>query len=137
MSIVKLSGGGLFILNPIAATRELLDMVHELEKQHGPVKHVVLSTVAIEHKAYAAVWTSKFNLCFNFGCVGVCVRRCSLQSVECISRRSCPSLGLSNGRGAELARRGYIPLQRHFALAARFLSRLVLEHEPPPHQLPI
>ena len=55
MSIVKLSGGGLFILNPIAATRELLDMVHELEKQHGPVKHVVLSTVAIEHKAYAGV----------------------------------------------------------------------------------
>ena len=53
MSIVKLSGGGLFILNPIAATRELLDMVHSLEKQHGPVKHVVLSTVAIEHKAYA------------------------------------------------------------------------------------
>merc|ERR1711924_578527 len=39
MSIVKLSGGGLFILNPIAATRELLDMVHSLEKEHGPVKH--------------------------------------------------------------------------------------------------
>ena len=93
MSIVKLSGGGLFILNPIAATRELLDMVHELEKQHGPVKHVVLSTVAIEHKAYAAVWTSKFNLCFNSGSLEVCVRCCSLQSVEGIPRRSCPSLG--------------------------------------------
>ena len=101
---MKLSGGGLFILNPIAATRELLDMVHSLEKQHGPVKHVVLSTVAIEHKAYAAVWTSKFNLCFNSGSLEVCVRCCSLQSVECISRRSCPSLGLSEGRGAEIAR---------------------------------
>ena len=78
---VKLSTGGLFILNPIAATRELLDMVHELEKQHGPVKHVVLSTVAIEHKAYAAVWTSKFNLCFNSGFVGVWVRCYSPYSV--------------------------------------------------------
>ena len=104
MSIVKLRGGGLFILNPIAATRELLDMVRELEKQHGPVKHVVLSTVAIEHKAYAAVWTSKFNLCFNSGSLEVCVRCGSLPSVECISRRSCPSLGLSEGRGAEIAR---------------------------------
>ena len=105
MSIVKLRGGGLFILNPIAATRELLDMVHDLEKQHGPVKHVVLSTVAIEHKTYAAVWTSKFNLCFNSGSLEVCVRCCSLQSVECISRRSCPSLSRKHGRGAEIARR--------------------------------
>ena len=100
---MKRSGGGLFILNPIAATRELLDMVHSLEKEHGPVKHVVLSTVAIEHKAYAAVWTSKFNLCFNSGFVGVWVRCGSLQAVECISRRSCPSLGLPEGRGAEMA----------------------------------
>ena len=29
---------------------------------------------------------------FNFWCVVVCVRCCSLQSVACISRRSCPSL---------------------------------------------
>ena len=47
-----------------------------------------------------SVWKSKFNLCFNFGCVAVGARCCSLQSVECISRRSCPSLGLSEGRGA-------------------------------------
>ena len=40
--------GGLWILNPIAATRELLDMVRSLEREHGPVKHVVLGTVAIE-----------------------------------------------------------------------------------------
>ena len=102
MSIVKLSGGGLFILNPIAATRELLDMVHSLEKEHGPVKHVVLSTVAIEHKTYCGVWKSKFNLCFNFGFVGVWVRCYSPYWVECISRGSCPSLGLSEGRGAEI-----------------------------------
>ena len=67
MSIVKLSGGGLFILNPIAATRELLDMVHGLEKQHGPVKHVVLSTVAIEHKTYCGCVDIKVQLVLQFG----------------------------------------------------------------------
>ena len=67
MSIVKLSTGGLFILNPIAATRELLDMVHELEKQHGPVKHVVLSTVAIEHKTYCGCVDIKVQLVLQFG----------------------------------------------------------------------
>jgi hypothetical protein len=63
MSIIKLSTGGLFILNPIAATRELLEMVHSLERVHGPVKHVVLSTVAIEHKTYAGVFAQKFPSC--------------------------------------------------------------------------
>ena len=60
MTIVKLSGGGLWVLNPIAATRELLDMVRSLERVHGPVKHVVLGTVAIEHKTYAGVFSQKF-----------------------------------------------------------------------------
>ena len=46
----------------------------------------------------------KFNLCFNSGSLSLVMRCCSLQSVECISRRSCPSLGLSDDRGAEIAR---------------------------------
>ena len=33
-----------------------------------------------------------FNSCFNLRGVVVCVRCCALHSVECISRRSCPSL---------------------------------------------
>ena len=33
------------------------------------------------------------------------MRCCSLDTVECISRRSCPSLGRNQGRGAEIARR--------------------------------
>ena len=45
---------------------------------------------------------SKFNSCFNFGCVGVWVRCCSLYDEECISRRSCLSLSLSEDRGAEI-----------------------------------
>ena len=35
-------------------------MVKDLEKQHGPVKHVALGSVAIEHKVYAGVFAQKF-----------------------------------------------------------------------------
>ena len=51
---------------------------------------------------FKPVWKSKFNLCFNLRCVGACVRCYSPYWVECISRGSCPSLGLSGGRGAEI-----------------------------------
>ena len=50
------------------------------------------------------------NLCgnqlqapFNLGSPAVGVRCCSLYGVEGIPRRSCPSLGLSDDRGAEIA----------------------------------
>lgn len=60
MTIIKLSGGGLFVYNPVAATPELLDMVNELVEQYGPIKHISLGTVAIEHKVYAGVFAQKF-----------------------------------------------------------------------------
>ena len=60
MTVIKLSGGGLFVYDPIAATPELLSYVKDLEKQHGPVKHIVLGSVAIEHKVYAGVFAQKF-----------------------------------------------------------------------------
>ena len=46
----------------------------------------------------------KLQAPFNRGSLVVCVRCGSLHAVECIPRRSCPSLGLSEGRGAEIAR---------------------------------
>ena len=58
--IVKLKDGGLFVYNPVAATRECLELVHELEKQYGPVKHIVLGSVALEHKVYTGVFAQKF-----------------------------------------------------------------------------
>lgn len=61
MTIVKLSTGGLFVYDPIAATPECLSFVKELEKEHGPVKHIVLGSVAIEHKTYAGVFAQKFK----------------------------------------------------------------------------
>lgn len=63
MTVIKLSeeaGGGLFVYDPIAATPELLGYVRALEEEHGPVRHVVLGTVAIEHKTYAGVFAQKF-----------------------------------------------------------------------------
>ena len=59
-TIIKLSGGGLFVYNPVAATKEFVGMVKDLEKQHGPVKHIALGSVAIEHKVYAGVFAQKF-----------------------------------------------------------------------------
>ena len=67
---------------------------------------------------------SKVKLCFNSGSLGVWVRCCSLYAVDCIRGTECPSLGRNQGRGAEIARRGYMPLERDFALAARLLARL-------------
>lgn len=45
------AGGGLLIYNPVAPTPQLLQMIHALEQTHGPVRHLVLGTVALEHKA--------------------------------------------------------------------------------------
>lgn len=54
MTVIKLSeasGGGLWILNPLAPTPQLISEVRRLESLHGPVRHIVLGTVALEHKA--------------------------------------------------------------------------------------
>ena len=60
MTIVKLSSGGLFVYDPIAATPECLSFVKDLVKEYGPIKHIVLGSVAIEHKVYAGVFAQKF-----------------------------------------------------------------------------
>ena len=58
--IVKLKEGGLFVYNPVAATQECLELVHELVDKYGPVKHIVLGSVALEHKVYTGVFAQKF-----------------------------------------------------------------------------
>lgn len=60
MTLCKLSSGGLLVYNPIAATQECLGLVNEIAKEHGPVKHIVVGSVALEHKAYAGVFAQKF-----------------------------------------------------------------------------
>lgn len=61
MTVIKLSGGGLLVYNPIAATRECLNLVRELVDRHGPIKHIVVGSVALEHKVYAGVFGQKFK----------------------------------------------------------------------------
>ena len=61
MTVIKLQGGGLFVYNPVAATPELVGYIRALEKEHGEVKHIVLGSVAIEHKAYCGVFAQKFS----------------------------------------------------------------------------
>lgn len=45
MTIIKLKGEGLFIYDPVAATPEVVSYIRELEKLHGPVKHIVVGSV--------------------------------------------------------------------------------------------
>jgi hypothetical protein len=59
-TVVKLSEGGLFVYNPVAATPEFVDMLKDLISRHGPLKHIVVGSVALEHKVYAGVLAQKF-----------------------------------------------------------------------------
>lgn len=61
--VVRLSneaGGGLLIYNPVAPTPQLLEMVRKLEEKYGPVRHLVLGTVALEHKATFGPFAENF-----------------------------------------------------------------------------
>jgi hypothetical protein len=59
--IVRLKEGGLFVYNPVAATHECLELVNDLVRKYGPVKHIVLGSVALEHKVYTGVFAQKFK----------------------------------------------------------------------------
>jgi hypothetical protein len=60
MTIIKMSDGGLFVYDPVAATPECIDLVSEIVAQHGPIKHIAVGSVALEHKAYGGVFAQKF-----------------------------------------------------------------------------
>jgi hypothetical protein len=63
-TVIKLStaaGGGLLIHNPVAPTDECVELVKRLEARHGPVRHIVLGTLGLEHKAFVG----PFSKCFN------------------------------------------------------------------------
>ena len=59
MTVVKLAGtGGLFVYAPVAPTGECLRLLSEIEALHGPVTHILLPTLAIEHKSFAAAFAN-------------------------------------------------------------------------------
>ena len=46
--VIKLSkdaGGGLFVHNPVAPTKQLIGMMKDLERRCGPVRHIVLGMI--------------------------------------------------------------------------------------------
>ncbi|MEO1094279.1 MAG: DUF4336 domain-containing protein [Cyanobacteria bacterium J06638_28] len=61
MTIVKLQPAGLLVYSPVAPTAECLAMVRSLERQHGPVQYIVMSTTTgIEHKVFAGPFARQF-----------------------------------------------------------------------------
>ncbi|MHA7927727.1 MAG: DUF4336 domain-containing protein, partial [Marinobacter sp.] len=59
-TVIRLGTGGLWVHNPVAPTPQLLQMMKRLEEQYGPVKHIVLGTLALEHKATFGPFCQKF-----------------------------------------------------------------------------
>ena len=60
-TIIKLKSGGLFIYNPVAPTPECVSIVRALEQEHGCVRHIVLGTLGLEHKALAGPFSQYFK----------------------------------------------------------------------------
>lgn len=60
MTVVAMEQGGLFVYAPVAPTAELRAMLQPLVDAHGPVKHVVLPSVAPEHKVLAGPFARTF-----------------------------------------------------------------------------
>lgn len=58
--VIVLKSGGLFVYNPVAPTPQLLQMMQRLVDKYGPVKHIVLGTVALEHKATFGAFASYY-----------------------------------------------------------------------------
>ena len=52
--------GGLFVYAPVAPTKECLALMQRLIDKHGPVKTIVLPSVAVEHKVNAGPFARTF-----------------------------------------------------------------------------
>ncbi|MBD2489690.1 DUF4336 domain-containing protein [Aulosira sp. FACHB-615] len=61
MTVVKLTGGGLLVYAPVAATKECVRMVQELVAKHGEVKYIILPTSSgLEHKVFVGPFARNF-----------------------------------------------------------------------------
>lgn len=57
---IHVGEGGLLIYAPVAPTEECIELVRNLERVAGPVRAIVLPSLAIEHKAFAGHFASFF-----------------------------------------------------------------------------
>ncbi|MBD1903213.1 DUF4336 domain-containing protein [Coleofasciculus sp. FACHB-125] len=61
MTVVKLSEGGLLVYAPVAATKECIRLVQELEAKYGDVKYIILPTASgLEHKVFVGPFARRF-----------------------------------------------------------------------------
>lgn len=63
-TVVKVGDGDaayLWVHNPVAPTEECITLMRNLEAQHGPVRHIVLGTLGLEHKALAGPFSRNFK----------------------------------------------------------------------------
>jgi len=59
MTVVT-NNGGLLVFAPVAPTKECLSLLQELIDEHGPVKDIILPSVAVEHKVNAGPFARNF-----------------------------------------------------------------------------
>ena len=59
-TIIKIPGGGLNVINPIQPTPESMTQLNALISSHGPVKNVILTSTAVEHRGSLGPFTQKF-----------------------------------------------------------------------------
>ena len=60
MTVIAMEAGGLFVYAPVAATRECLALLQPLIEKYGPIKSIVLPSVAVEHKVLAGPFARAF-----------------------------------------------------------------------------
>lgn len=60
MTVVRRSDGGLLVYAPVAPTQECLALVQDLIDRYGPVKDIILPSVAVEHKVNAGPFARVF-----------------------------------------------------------------------------
>lgn len=60
MTVVKMESGGLLVYAPVAPTKECLSLLQPLIDAHGPVKTIILPSVAVEHKVNAGPFARAF-----------------------------------------------------------------------------
>lgn len=60
MTVIAMDTGGLFVYAPVAPTGECLALLQPLIDSHGPVKYIVLPSVAVEHKVVAGAFARLF-----------------------------------------------------------------------------
>ena len=61
MTVIRLEQGGLLVYAPVAPTKQCIDLVRELEQQHGEVKYIILPTISgLEHKNCVGPFARKF-----------------------------------------------------------------------------